>query len=125
MGAGSLFSSQEQRALLVPPLILCQSRLFFVPAFDFNNISLVRSSGETFRRASLRAEHARRSARSTRVGAHSRPADPAFLLGRSLAERSRRLGSLERAGAAGRGAPAVSPRRCGASSTPLEAYSQQ
>ena len=42
-----------------------------------------------------------------------------------LAERSRRLGLQERAGAAGRGAPAVSPWRCGASPTPLGAYSQQ
>ena len=61
--------------------------------------------------ASVRAEQARRRAWSTRVGARvAGPADPAFLLSRLLAERSRRLGPRERAGAAGRGVPAVSPR---------------
>jgi len=68
--------------------------------------------------ASERAGQARRSARC-------RPAGPAFLLGRPLADRSRRLGPLERAGAAGRGVPAVSPRRRGASPTSLGAHGQQ
>ena len=88
-----------------------------------------------------RAESARRCARGKRVGARgarvseraeharrcacSQPTDPAFLLGRPLAERSRRQGPLEWAGAASRGKPAVSPRRCTAFSSPLEAYSRK
>ena len=48
-GVGSLVSSQERRALLVP----VTNRLStgdFVPAFGLHRISLVRASGETFRR---------------------------------------------------------------------------
>ena len=72
--------------------------------------------------ASVRAEQTRLCARSTHVSARgarvpgrarstrSRPADPAFLLGRLLAERSRRLGPLEGDGSQA-GESVVSPQR--------------
>ena len=48
-GVGPLVSSQEERALLVP-VINPGSTADFVPAFGLHRISLVRASGEAFRR---------------------------------------------------------------------------
>ena len=48
-GGGPLVGSQERRALL-GPLISRLQTADFVPAFGLHKISLVRASGETFRR---------------------------------------------------------------------------
>ena len=69
--------------------------------------------------ASVRAKHARRSARSTRVGARvaGRRIRPFFSVG--LSQSGAVVWVRWSGPVPGRGAPAVSPRRCGASPTPL------